>query len=172
MNRLRLSDVPTPTATAQSLTLTKIVLKNLAQTNYARTAAWTTSELSVSLPSFGFSSSSRFVRILLRGMKMITSLLGYVAWNDRDSNINWAQQLRATKQYLDHRGVKDCWFASFGEGVVDWIVRHSLQAPADSRCNADQELPSYLAIDGTAPSSAGAYLAGNLPWRSEPPRTV
>ncbi len=30
-----------------------------------------------------------------------------------DSNTDWGQQLKATKRYLDERGVKDCWFAYF-----------------------------------------------------------
>ncbi len=36
-----------------------------------------------------------------------------------DSNVDWGQQLKATKRYLDERGVKDCWFVYFAEGVVD-----------------------------------------------------
>jgi tetratricopeptide (TPR) repeat protein len=36
-----------------------------------------------------------------------------------DSNSDWGQQLKTTKQYLDQRGVKDCWFVYFAEGVVD-----------------------------------------------------
>jgi len=36
-----------------------------------------------------------------------------------DSNTDWAQQLKATKLYLDKRGVKDCWFAYFAQGLVD-----------------------------------------------------
>jgi hypothetical protein len=36
-----------------------------------------------------------------------------------DSNTDWAQQLKGTKRYLDQRGVKDCWFVYFAEGVVD-----------------------------------------------------
>jgi 4-amino-4-deoxy-L-arabinose transferase-like glycosyltransferase len=40
-------------------------------------------------------------------------------WLLSDSNADWAQQLKATKQYLDKRGIKDCWFIYFGEGVVD-----------------------------------------------------
>lgn len=36
-----------------------------------------------------------------------------------DSNTDWAQQLKATKKYLDGRGVTNCWFAYFAEGVVD-----------------------------------------------------
>ena len=37
-----------------------------------------------------------------------------------DSNTDWAEQLKATKKYLDRRGVKDCWFVYFGEGVIDY----------------------------------------------------
>jgi hypothetical protein len=37
-----------------------------------------------------------------------------------DSNVDWGQQLKATKGYLDQRGVKDCWFVYFAEGVVDY----------------------------------------------------
>lgn len=40
-------------------------------------------------------------------------------WLLSDSNADWAQQLKATKKYLDARGVKDCWFVYFGQGVID-----------------------------------------------------
>jgi hypothetical protein len=36
-----------------------------------------------------------------------------------DSNADWGQQLKATKKYLDGRGITNCWFAYFAEGVVD-----------------------------------------------------
>jgi tetratricopeptide (TPR) repeat protein len=36
-----------------------------------------------------------------------------------DSNVDWAQQLIATKKYLDARGIHDCWFVYFAEAVVD-----------------------------------------------------
>ena len=36
-----------------------------------------------------------------------------------DSNTDWGQQLKAAKQYLDQRGVKDCWFVYFAEGVAE-----------------------------------------------------
>ncbi len=36
-----------------------------------------------------------------------------------DSNADWGQQLKTTKLYLDQRGVKDCWFVYFAEGVVE-----------------------------------------------------
>ena len=37
-----------------------------------------------------------------------------------DSNADWAQQLKATSRYLRERGVKDCWFVYFGEGVIPY----------------------------------------------------
>jgi tetratricopeptide (TPR) repeat protein len=36
-----------------------------------------------------------------------------------DSNSDWAQQLKSLKKYLDARGVRDCWFAYFGQGTAD-----------------------------------------------------
>ncbi len=36
-----------------------------------------------------------------------------------DSNSDWGQQLKDVKRYLDGRGIKDCWFIYFAEGVVD-----------------------------------------------------
>lgn len=36
-----------------------------------------------------------------------------------DANTDWGQQLKAAKRYLDSRGIKNCWFAYFADGVVD-----------------------------------------------------
>jgi hypothetical protein len=36
-----------------------------------------------------------------------------------DSNADWGEQLKWTKKYLDERGVKDCWFVYFAEGVAE-----------------------------------------------------
>lgn len=36
-----------------------------------------------------------------------------------DSNTDWGQQLKATRRYLDQRGVKNCWFAYFAAVVAD-----------------------------------------------------
>jgi hypothetical protein len=36
-----------------------------------------------------------------------------------DSNADWGQQLKATKNYLDSRQVEHCWFAYFADVVVD-----------------------------------------------------
>jgi tetratricopeptide (TPR) repeat protein len=37
-----------------------------------------------------------------------------------DSNADWGQQLKATSWYLQRRGIKDCWFSYFAEGVVPY----------------------------------------------------
>ena len=66
---------------------------------------------------------------------VVTSLLAfphYIAYSNElwggpgntykylsDSNADWGQQLKATKKYLDERGVKDCWFVYFAEGVAE-----------------------------------------------------
>ena len=36
-----------------------------------------------------------------------------------DSNVDWGQQLKITKQYLGERGIKDCWFDYFGRTAAD-----------------------------------------------------
>jgi hypothetical protein len=36
-----------------------------------------------------------------------------------DSSSDWGQQLKDVKHYVDQHGIKNCWFAYFGEGVVD-----------------------------------------------------
>ena len=36
-----------------------------------------------------------------------------------DSNVDWGQQLKITKKYLDQRGIKDCWFDYFGRTAAD-----------------------------------------------------
>jgi 4-amino-4-deoxy-L-arabinose transferase-like glycosyltransferase len=36
-----------------------------------------------------------------------------------DSNVDWGQQLKLTKKYLDERGIQDCWFDYFGRMAAD-----------------------------------------------------
>lgn len=74
-----------------------------------------------------------------------------------DSNVDWAQQLKATKQYLDARGVKDCWFVYFGEGVADFkyygIPCKPLPTVVTIWLNEQLEVP--VSIDGPVLISAG-----------------
>lgn len=76
------------------------------------------------------------VALVLLAMQVITSVRAYPdyipyaneLWGGpretwhllSDSNADWAQQLKATSQYLQKRGVKDCWFVYFGEGVIPY----------------------------------------------------
>ena len=36
-----------------------------------------------------------------------------------DANVDWGQQLKAVKQYLDANRITDCWFAYFPDGAVE-----------------------------------------------------
>jgi 4-amino-4-deoxy-L-arabinose transferase-like glycosyltransferase len=70
--------------------------------------------------------------LLFHAVSSVRSYPSYIAYSNElwggpanthkyltDSNVDWGQQLKATKQYLDQRGVKDCWFVYFAEGVVE-----------------------------------------------------
>jgi 4-amino-4-deoxy-L-arabinose transferase-like glycosyltransferase len=37
-----------------------------------------------------------------------------------DSSSDWGQQMKAVRRYTDAHGIKDCWFAYFGQGVADF----------------------------------------------------
>jgi hypothetical protein len=74
-----------------------------------------------------------------------------------DSNVDWAQQLKATKRYLDSHGIRDCWFVYFGEGVVD---THYYGIPCKPLPTADslwvnEPAEAPPAIDGPVLISAG-----------------
>jgi 4-amino-4-deoxy-L-arabinose transferase-like glycosyltransferase len=74
-----------------------------------------------------------------------------------DSNVDWGQQLKATRAYLDQRGVKDCWFVYFAQGVVDF---RDYGIPCKPLPTADtmwvnEPIDAPPAIDGTVFISAG-----------------
>ncbi len=74
-----------------------------------------------------------------------------------DSNSDWGQQLKSVKHYLDQRGVKDCWFIYFAEGVVDYS---SYGIPCKPLPTADslwvnEPANAPPSIDGTVLISAG-----------------
>ena len=76
------------------------------------------------------------VGLVLLGMQIVTSVKAYPdyipyaneLWGGpsqtwhllSDSNSDWGQQLKATSRYLQQRGIKDCWFVYFAEGVVPY----------------------------------------------------
>ncbi len=79
-------------------------------------------------------------------------------WLLSDSNADWAQQLKATKQYLDARGTKNCWFVYFGEGVIDTsyygIPCKPLPTP-DAQWIGEKFYDTPEAVDGLVLISAG-----------------
>jgi tetratricopeptide (TPR) repeat protein len=74
-----------------------------------------------------------------------------------DSNSDWGQQLKAVKRYLDQRGIKDCWFVYFGEGVVDsrYYGIPCKPLPTMDSLWMDEPLNAPPSIDGTVLVSAG-----------------
>ena len=83
-------------------------------------------------------------------------------WLLSDSNSDWAQQLKATREYLDSRGVKDCWFVYFGAGVIDTnyynIPCKALPTP-DAQWIGEKFYETPAVIDGMLLISA-ANLSG------------
>ncbi|MGI4828386.1 MAG: glycosyltransferase family 39 protein [Janthinobacterium lividum] len=51
-----------------------------------------------------------------------------------DANVDWGQQLKSVKQYLDANGITNCWFAYFPDGAVQpqdyGISCHRLPTPS------------------------------------------
>ena len=74
-----------------------------------------------------------------------------------DSNVDWGQQLKQTKAYLDARGVKDCWFGYFASLTADpnyyGIPCKPMLAPSTS-----DVIPAHLS--GTVLISATAMASG------------
>ena len=69
-----------------------------------------------------------------------------------DANVDWAQQLKETKVYLDEHKVTNCWFAYFADGAIqpeDYGI-HCKRLPTTSSLwwlNLPMEVPPV--IDGT-----------------------
>ena len=74
-----------------------------------------------------------------------------------DSSADWAQQMKSVKRYLDARGIKNCWFAYFGEGVLDYTyygIPCKALPTADS-LGVGEPANAPSAIDGPVLISAG-----------------
>ena len=74
-----------------------------------------------------------------------------------DSNVDWGQQLKSVKKYLDDRGVKDCWFVYFAQGVVDardYGIPCKPLPTADSLW-VNEKIEAPPAVDGPVLISAG-----------------
>ena len=74
-----------------------------------------------------------------------------------DSNVDWAQQLKSTKRYLEQRGIKDCWFVYFGEGVIEtnYYGVPCKPLPTMDSLWVEKKIAPPAAIDGTVLISAG-----------------
>jgi len=74
-----------------------------------------------------------------------------------DSNVDWAQQLKSTKQYLNKRGVKDCWFVYFAEGVADpsYYGIQCKPLPTITTLWLNEQIDVPASIDGPVLISAG-----------------
>ena len=74
-----------------------------------------------------------------------------------DSNADWGQQLKSVKKYLDARGVKDCWFVYFGEGVIDtkYYGIPCKPLPTADSLWVNEKIEAPPAIDGPVLISAG-----------------
>jgi len=74
-----------------------------------------------------------------------------------DSNVDWAQQLKSTKRYLDRHGIKDCWMIYFAQGVVDasYYGLPCKPLPTADSGWVDEKIPAPPSIDGTVLVSAG-----------------
>ncbi len=81
-----------------------------------------------------------------------------------DSNVDWGQQLKWTKRYLDRRGVKNCWFAYFADVVADpayyGIPCKPLTTIASIWLQPDMDVPPV--IDGPVLISAGVLSGYEL----------
>lgn len=73
-----------------------------------------------------------------------------------DSNVDWGEQLKETKTYLDMRGVKDCWFVYFAEGVVetDYYGIPCKPLPTANTPGLSQGIEVPPSLDGTVLISA------------------
>jgi tetratricopeptide (TPR) repeat protein len=74
-----------------------------------------------------------------------------------DSNSDWGQQLKSVKKYLDARGVKDCWFIYFGEGVIDtkYYGIPCKPLPTADSLWVNEKIEAPPAVDGPVLISAG-----------------
>lgn len=76
-----------------------------------------------------------------------------------DSSADWAQQLLAVKQYLDKRGIRDCWFAYFAQPFLrpaDYgIPCRPLPTPDSIWQKTDTDVPPV--IHGPVLISAGDW---------------
>ena len=91
-----------------------------------------------------------------------------------DSNVDWGQQMIATKKYVDARGITSCWFAYFPESGIRFrdygIPCKTLPTPDTMWFGEQTDVPSV--IEGpvfiSASDLAGEELGSNIlnPYRN------
>jgi hypothetical protein len=69
-----------------------------------------------------------------------------------DSNVDWGQQLKQTKTYLDEHGIKDCWFDYLAQSVADPAYYGISCKPLQTAFGLPVPTPSH--ISGTVLISA------------------
>jgi 4-amino-4-deoxy-L-arabinose transferase-like glycosyltransferase len=81
-----------------------------------------------------------------------------------DSNTDWGQQLKAVKNYLDNRGVKDCWFAYFVEPSIHFSAYGIPCKPLPTANTGwtDYQVDTPKTITGTLLISAGTLTGYEL----------
>jgi hypothetical protein len=74
-----------------------------------------------------------------------------------DSSSDWAQQMKSVDTYLQQRGIKNCWFAYFGEGVAEYSYYGIPCKPLITADSLYFDVPHDVppAIDGPVLMSAG-----------------
>lgn len=69
-----------------------------------------------------------------------------------DSNVDWAQQLKSTKRYLDEHRIKDCWFDYFGRGLVALPEYYGIT------CRPLQDAIDFRSVGSVPPHISGTVL--------------
>jgi 4-amino-4-deoxy-L-arabinose transferase-like glycosyltransferase len=69
-----------------------------------------------------------------------------------DSNVDWAQQLKFTRKYLDEHGIKDCWFDYFGRGLVADPGYYGIV------CKPLQDFIDFVPVGNIPPHISGTVL--------------
>ena len=72
--------------------------------------------------------------------------------NLSDSNVDWAQQLKSTRKYLDEHGIKDCWFDYFGRGLVADPGYYGIV------CKPLQDFIDFIPVGNIPPHISGTVL--------------
>jgi dolichyl-phosphate-mannose-protein mannosyltransferase len=91
-----------------------------------------------------------------------------------DSNVDWGQQMIATKRYVDARGITDCWFAYFPESGIRFrdygIPCKTLPTPDTMWFGEQTDVPPVIQgpVFISASDLAGEELGSNIlnPYRN------